>query len=48
MVTLLRGRDTKSQLVLRPGGKRHESLTSDWVPTTCRMCLVACHVLVKV
>ena len=48
MVTILRGRDTKSQIVHRPGGERHESPTTDWVPTTCRMCLVGCHVLVKV
>ena len=48
MISLLKGRDTKPQIVYRPGGERHKSTTSDWVPTTCRMCLVGCHVLVKV
>lgn len=48
MVTALEGRDAKSQLVYRPGGKRRETPTSDWVPTTCRMCLVGCGVLVNV
>ncbi|MBI4200498.1 MAG: molybdopterin-dependent oxidoreductase [Chloroflexi bacterium] len=48
MVTLLRGRDTRPQTVHRPGGERHESPTAEWVPTTCRMCLVGCGILVKV
>ena len=48
MVTIVRGRDTKEQIVYRPGGERHESPTSEWVPTTCRMCLVGCALLVKV
>ena len=48
MVTIVKGRDTKAQIVHRPGGERHESPTTDWVPTTCRMCLVGCGVLVKV
>ncbi len=48
MVTILRGRDTKPQIVYRPGGERHESPNIEWVPTTCRMCLVGCGVLVKV
>jgi len=48
MISLLKGRDTKPHIVYRPGGERHKSTTSDWVPTTCRMCLVGCHVLVKV
>ena len=48
MVTIVKGRDTKVQIVHRPGGERHESPTTDWVPTTCRMCLVGCHVLVQV
>src|SRR3989338_2453648 len=46
MVTSLKGRETQMQTVYRPGGKRHESSASDWVPTTCRMCLVGCGVLV--
>ncbi|MFQ5804627.1 MAG: molybdopterin-dependent oxidoreductase, partial [Candidatus Methylomirabilales bacterium] len=48
MVTALEGRDAQSQPVYRPGGKRRETPMSDWVPTTCRMCLVGCGVLVNV
>ncbi|MCL0044134.1 molybdopterin-dependent oxidoreductase [Dehalococcoidia bacterium] len=48
MVTILKGRDTQTQTVHRPGGQRHESPTSEWVPTTCRMCYVGCGVLIKV
>ncbi|MBI4200372.1 MAG: molybdopterin-dependent oxidoreductase [Chloroflexi bacterium] len=48
MVTLLRGRDTAVPMVHRPGAERHEKPSSDWVPTTCRMCLVGCGILVKV
>ena len=48
MVTLLRGRDTGPQLVHRPGGERHESPTSEWVPTTCKMCNNGCALLVHV
>jgi molybdopterin-containing oxidoreductase family molybdopterin binding subunit len=36
------------QQVFRPGGKRREKPGSDWVPTTCRMCLVGCGILVNV
>ncbi len=46
MPTFVRGRDTKEMTVFRPGAERHQSAESDWVPTTCRMCLVNCHVLV--
>ena len=46
MIPSLKGRETQMQTVYRPGGKRHESSASDWVPTTCRMCLVGCGVLV--
>ena len=48
MVTIVRGRDTKAQIVHRPGVERQESPTAKWVPTTCRKCLVGCGVLVKV
>ncbi len=48
MPTFVRGRDTKRQTVPRPGVTRHERPGADWVPTTCRMCLVACQVLVRV
>ncbi|MFQ5851877.1 MAG: molybdopterin-dependent oxidoreductase [Candidatus Binatia bacterium] len=48
MVNVLGGRDTQAETVYRPGGKRRETPTSDWVPTTCRMCLVGCGVLVNV
>jgi len=48
MPTFVRGRDTKAQTVHRPGAPRHESPNADWIPTTCRMCLVACQVLVHV
>ena len=48
MVTIVKGRDTQTQLVHRPGGERRESATTEWVPTTCRMCLVGCGILVKV
>src|SRR5574341_1038154 len=48
MITGLTGGDTRAQEVYRPGGKRHETPTSDWIPTTCRMCLVGCGVLVHV
>ena len=48
MATIVRGRETKSQTVHRPGGERRETPTTEWVPTTCRMCLVGCGVLVNV
>jgi len=48
LITSLRGRETRPQTVNRPGGRRHETPASDWVPTTCRMCLVGCGVLVNV
>ncbi len=48
MVTIVRGRDAYAQAVHRPGGQRNETAASDWVPTTCRMCLVGCAVLVQV
>jgi len=48
MPTFVRGRDTTEQTVPRPGATRHERAGADWVPTTCRMCLVACQVLVRV
>ena len=48
MVTIVKGRDAYTHTVHRPGGQRHETASSDWVPTTCRMCLVGCAVLVQV
>src|SRR3970282_1962584 len=48
MITSLRGRETRPQTVHRPGGRRHETPASDWVPTTCRMCLVGGGGLVNV
>lgn len=48
MPTFVRGRDTKAQIVERPGAIRRDAPDADWVPTTCRMCLVACQVLVRV
>ena len=34
--------------VYRPGADRRDKPNSDWIPTTCHMCLVRCGVLVKV
>ena len=34
--------------VHRPGAERRDKPNSDWIPTTCHMCLVRCGVLVKV
>ena len=48
MPTFVRGRDTKEGTVHRPGAERRPRQGEDWVPTTCRMCLVACQVLVRV
>ena len=48
MVTIVKGRDAHTQTVYRPGAQRNETASSDWVPTTCRMCLVGCAVLVHV
>lgn len=48
MPTFVRGRDTKPQTVDRPGAPRRDRPGADWVPTTCRMCLVTCQVLVRV
>ncbi|MBI4526505.1 MAG: molybdopterin oxidoreductase, molybdopterin binding subunit, partial [Deltaproteobacteria bacterium] len=48
MVTIVKGRDAYTQAVHRPGRQRNETASSDWVPTTCRMCLVGCAVLVQV
>ena len=47
MVTIVRGRDTKAQIVHRPGVAQ-DSTAAKWVPTTCRKCLVGCGVLVQV
>ncbi len=46
MPAFVRGRDTKEQRVFRPGADGHGTADPSWVPTTCRMCLVNCHVLV--
>ena len=48
MPTFVRGRDTKQATVPRPGAERRPRPGEDWIPTTCRMCLVACQVLVQV
>ena len=48
MVTFLKGRDTKPQIVNRPGETRRRTPTSDWIPSTCRMCLTGCGILVNV
>ena len=48
VVSFLRGRDTKPQIVARPGGNRRATPTSDWIPSTCRMCLTGCGILVNV
>src|SRR5581483_5510950 len=48
MPTFVRGRDTKDAIVHRPGAERRPAPDEDWIPTTCRMCLVACQVLVRV
>ena len=48
MPTFVRGRDTKDATVFRPGAARRPNANEDWIPTTCRMCLVACQVLVRV
>ena len=48
MPTFVRGRDTKRATVPRPGAERRPRAGEDWIPTTCRMCLVACQVLVQV
>ncbi len=48
MPTFVRGRDTKDAVVHRPGAERRPAPGEDWIPTTCRMCLVACQVLVRV
>ncbi len=48
MTTVIRGRDAYESSVHRPGARRRETPSSDWVPTTCRMCLVGCALLVQV
>ena len=38
----------QAQTVYRPGGRRGGRPATDWVPTTCRMCLVGCGILVQI